>query len=381
MRRMRRLLSRLAATTRFDLVHQLNPVDVGLSLAVAGQRPAGRAGPLRAGLGRPGARAPTPSSQPFALRAKRALRAAQQCHARVILLSTAAAAAKLEASWPAGLRVREVPPGIDTGRWHPLPQPRRVRRTCCSWPTCRSARACSSCCSTPSSAWRRGSPPRGCWSPAPGPRRQRSAGAWPHPSPLAASSCSARSGARTCCPLMQRCAVYCLPSYGEPFGMTALEAMACARPVVATRAGGLQHLVDDHGGRTVPPGDAPALATALAELLADPGRRASMGEHNRRRVEERYAWSRGRRPAGGRLRRGARLCLTALVVVGEHLAAEEPEDHAVAAVELVARRTAARAAARASRTAAARSSWPGARARAPAQAAAHDEPDGDEHQQ
>jgi len=91
---------------------------------------------------------------------------------------------------------------------------------------------------------------------------------------------------------MQGCAVYCLPSFGEPFGMSALEAMACARPVVATRAGGLQHLVDDDGGYTVPPGDAAALATALAALLADPGKRARMGQHNRRRVEEHYAWPR-----------------------------------------------------------------------------------------
>jgi glycosyltransferase involved in cell wall biosynthesis len=91
---------------------------------------------------------------------------------------------------------------------------------------------------------------------------------------------------------MRACDIYCLPSYGEPFGMTALEAMACARPVVATDAGGLGHLVPDGGGRRVPPGDSRALARALEELLADPGLRRSMGEHNRRVVEERFSWSR-----------------------------------------------------------------------------------------
>ena len=91
---------------------------------------------------------------------------------------------------------------------------------------------------------------------------------------------------------MQSCAVYCLPSYGEPFGITALEAMACARPVVATAAGGLRHLVPDAGGRKVPEGDAAALASALSELLADPALRRSMGEHNRRLVEQRYSWGR-----------------------------------------------------------------------------------------
>ena len=90
---------------------------------------------------------------------------------------------------------------------------------------------------------------------------------------------------------MQDCDVYCLPSYGDPCPLTAVEAMACARPVVATRAGGLRHLVPDGGGRQVPPGDAAALAGALRELLVDPGLRRTMGEHNRRVVEERYAWS------------------------------------------------------------------------------------------
>jgi glycosyltransferase involved in cell wall biosynthesis len=92
--------------------------------------------------------------------------------------------------------------------------------------------------------------------------------------------------------LMRDCAVYCLPSFGEPFGMSALEAMACARPVVATDAGGLAHLVSDEGGRKVPPGDPGALASALAEVLGDPALRRSMGEHNRRVAERRYAWPR-----------------------------------------------------------------------------------------
>ncbi len=74
--------------------------------------------------------------------------------------------------------------------------------------------------------------------------------------------------------------------------MTALEAMACAKPVVATAASGLGHLVPDEGGRKVAPGDARALATALTEILAAPELRSAMGEHNRRLVEERYSWPR-----------------------------------------------------------------------------------------
>ena len=86
----------------------------------------------------------------------------------------------------------------------------------------------------------------------------------------------------------------------------------------------------------MPAGDAAALAAALAELLADPALRAAMGEHNRRLVEERYAWSRVGDRLEGVYGEATRLCLTALVVVRQHLAADEPEDHPVAAVERVA---------------------------------------------
>jgi glycosyltransferase involved in cell wall biosynthesis len=86
--------------------------------------------------------------------------------------------------------------------------------------------------------------------------------------------------------------IFCAPSYAEPFGLSALEAMACARPVVATDSGGLRHLVDRSGGRLVRAGDAAGLAAALGELLDDPDLRSRMGAHNRRVVEERFSWSR-----------------------------------------------------------------------------------------
>ena len=93
-------------------------------------------------------------------------------------------------------------------------------------------------------------------------------------------------------PLLRRSSIYCLPSVREPFGISALEAMACARPVVATDAGGLKHLVSDAGGRLVPPRDAASLAAALRELSASPELRRAMGAHNQRLVRERYSWER-----------------------------------------------------------------------------------------
>ncbi len=91
--------------------------------------------------------------------------------------------------------------------------------------------------------------------------------------------------------VMRSCTVYCLPSHGEPFGLTALEAMACGKPVVATDAGGLAYVVDaPRGGRKVPVGDADALASGLIEILCDPGLAESMGRHNRRFALEHYDW-------------------------------------------------------------------------------------------
>lgn len=85
--------------------------------------------------------------------------------------------------------------------------------------------------------------------------------------------------------LMRAHSVYCLPSYGEPFATTILEAMACGVPVVATSAGGIPDLVTEGGGRLVPPRDADALAAALVEVLSSVELQHAMGRHNRARVE------------------------------------------------------------------------------------------------
>jgi glycosyltransferase involved in cell wall biosynthesis len=72
----------------------------------------------------------------------------------------------------------------------------------------------------------------------------------------------------------------------EGFGIVAAEAMAVGRPVVASAIGGLPDVVaDGETGILVPPGDSDALRGALAALLADPERRAELGEAGRRRVQ------------------------------------------------------------------------------------------------
>jgi glycosyltransferase involved in cell wall biosynthesis len=72
--------------------------------------------------------------------------------------------------------------------------------------------------------------------------------------------------------------VVALPStFAEPLNITALEAMAVGRAVVATSVGGLPEVVvGDETGLLVPPGDVEALAGAIGRLLDDRGLRASL---------------------------------------------------------------------------------------------------------
>src|SRR5205085_7244813 len=76
-----------------------------------------------------------------------------------------------------------------------------------------------------------------------------------------------------------------LPSLQEGLGVAALEAMAAARPVVASRVGGLgEAVVHGETGLLVPPADPGALAAALARLIGDPALRVRLGAAGRARV-------------------------------------------------------------------------------------------------
>ncbi|MFL5575231.1 MAG: glycosyltransferase [Gemmatimonadaceae bacterium] len=83
--------------------------------------------------------------------------------------------------------------------------------------------------------------------------------------------------------------VSALCSLSEGFPNSLVEAMAAGRPVVATAVGGNADAVEDGvTGVLVPPADPARLAAALEGLLADPARRAAMGEAARTRARERY---------------------------------------------------------------------------------------------
>lgn len=94
-------------------------------------------------------------------------------------------------------------------------------------------------------------------------------------------------------PVLERAAIVVVPSLGEGFGMVALEAMERGRAVIASAVGGLPELVaDGETGLLVPPGDAGALAEAIATLAGDPDRVAAMGAAGRARALDAFSQAR-----------------------------------------------------------------------------------------
>ena len=79
--------------------------------------------------------------------------------------------------------------------------------------------------------------------------------------------------------MLSACDLFALASHWEGAPMAVIEAMAARLPVVATAVGGVPELVvDGVTGLLTPPGDAAALAAALAALADDPERRRRLGE-------------------------------------------------------------------------------------------------------
>ncbi len=300
MGRVRRLYAAIAERERIDLVHQLNPVDIGLSLAVPRSAAPVVLGPyvpdwpggssrLDAGVEEAGVRD----------RASTGLRAAarrlQQHRAALVLLSSEGARTKVAPGVP-GDRVAIVPPGIEAERFGPGAGGRngaaadrpptvlflanvQVRKGVFTLvdafetvaEALPEARLVVAGGGVDADALRR----RVAGSPAAG--RVELLGS---------------VGREAIAETLGRADVYCLPSFGEPFGISALEAMAAGLPLVTTSAGGLAHLVPPSGGLQVPPRDAGALASALLTLLRDPARRAAMGAANRATVADAFEWDR-----------------------------------------------------------------------------------------
>lgn len=90
--------------------------------------------------------------------------------------------------------------------------------------------------------------------------------------------------------LMKTADIFTMSSVMEGLGTSLLDAMACARPIVATRTGGIPEVVvHDETGLLVPPRDADGLADALITLLKDAPRAQRLGTAGYDRVHRRFS--------------------------------------------------------------------------------------------
>ncbi|MCX5686495.1 MAG: glycosyltransferase [Candidatus Omnitrophica bacterium] len=82
--------------------------------------------------------------------------------------------------------------------------------------------------------------------------------------------------------------LFILPSYGENFGIAALEAMACGLPVIVTNKVGLFPDIKEYGSGIVTTCNAGQVAEAILKLLDNEALRKTMGQSGRKLVEDRF---------------------------------------------------------------------------------------------
>jgi glycosyltransferase involved in cell wall biosynthesis len=89
--------------------------------------------------------------------------------------------------------------------------------------------------------------------------------------------------------LLDACDVFVLPSLFEGFPLVLLEAMAREKPIIATAVPGIEEVLQDGAGITIPPRDPDALALAITALAADPERARRLAAKGRERVETSFS--------------------------------------------------------------------------------------------
>lgn len=89
----------------------------------------------------------------------------------------------------------------------------------------------------------------------------------------------------------RRSELFVLPSIFEPFGMTALEAMACGRPVIVSKLGGIRNYIKSgENGILVDPSDSGEFAAAISLLLGDRRLADRIGKQGCRTIHEHFSW-------------------------------------------------------------------------------------------
>ncbi len=89
----------------------------------------------------------------------------------------------------------------------------------------------------------------------------------------------------------QQAEMFVLPSLFEPFGMTSQEAMACGKPVVASKFGGIRNTIThEKNGMLVNPEDSNEFAEGMLKILRDESFRDKLGEEANRLIVDHYSW-------------------------------------------------------------------------------------------
>ena len=293
MLRVRLLFARLRRRFRFDLIHQMNPVYSGLSLALIGTN-------IPLVLGTYVARWPDdPDSLRSALpvvnrllrRGRELICRLQQSQASTLLLTTPAAMNRIPGGKNAGRKIALLQHGVDVSLFSPASEGARSSEApsilffanlwkrkgiyvlleafpqiAAAIPECRLTIAGGG----------DGLPEVKNWIDGMALKNQ-----------IDLLGPIARSDAPG---LFRNHSVYCLPSLGEPYGMSALEAMSCGLAIVASNDGGLGHVLPKEGSILVEPGKVDDLASALIDVLRSPDRRIQMGRFNREYAVRHFAW-------------------------------------------------------------------------------------------
>lgn len=85
------------------------------------------------------------------------------------------------------------------------------------------------------------------------------------------------------------CDLFVLPSHTEGFPNVVLEAMAMAKPIIATRVGAIPEMLDGHSGLLIPSKDVPALVSSIKNLIEDPVLRKEIGERAQKKAVSSYS--------------------------------------------------------------------------------------------
>ncbi len=293
MLRMRALYNRLSREVHYDVIHQLNPVNTGISLALADAQPPIVLGNLIPNWSMNEAGNPIPPKRALdpANIVKSTVLELQQRLAAAILLTTPAARERLHQTKAVERKLFMLPHGVDDAAFAALPvfeePPTKNVLFFANLLRRKGIFTLLDAFETVVAAF-----PDAILTVAGGGDEFAAVQQDVARRPWAGSVRLLGNVQRGDVPqLLSSASVYCLPSYDEPYGMSVLEAMAAGRPVVATRGGGLGYLLASDGAIGVPPRDVAALARALMVVLgATTEARAAMGEANRQAVSSTYAW-------------------------------------------------------------------------------------------